>query len=214
MSIKITTTSREFEAEVYKALAYDANKQLKKNFQQIEPRVKLIVAEQMAKSPFLQALVGGGDLRGELGLVAGTESRAVESIKTSVMRTVEVKANYWNDRLQRGGIVVNVQPADMANLLGLDVGKIRTYSKKYGNYELHWLDWVLTRGDETIVANYEYNPATGLGRSRIGNMKKGDSWSVPAEYSGNVDDNFVSRVLQAQETVTRINAVLYLALTE
>jgi hypothetical protein len=65
----------------------------------------------------------------------------------------------------------------------------------YYDGDLHWLDWLLNRGDQIIVVGYEYNPQTGLGRSKLGNMKTGGSFRVPPEFSGTQENNFVTRAL-------------------
>ena len=63
----------------------------------------------------------------------------------------------------------------------------------YKSGDLHWLDWLLKRGDNMIISNYQYNPQTGLGRSGLGNMVGGGSFRVPPQFSGTVDDNFITR---------------------
>jgi hypothetical protein len=69
----------------------------------------------------------------------------------------------------------------------------------YEDGDLHWLQWMLIRGDETIIVGYEYNPQTGLGRSKLGNMKKGNSFRVPPQYAGTSDNNFITRALIGQQ---------------
>ena len=58
---------------------------------------------------------------------------------------------------------------------------------------MHWLDWLLKRGDSIIVVNYQYNPQTGIGRSKLGNMVDGGSFRIPPQFSGTIDDNFITR---------------------
>ena len=43
------------------------------------------------------------------------------------------------------------------------------------------------------MVNYQYNPQTGLGRSGLGNMKPGGAFRVPPQFSGTVENNFITR---------------------
>jgi hypothetical protein len=95
----------------------------------------------------------------------------------------------FNNNL-RGGISINIQPASFVNLLSLQEG-FTTYS----GGTLHWLDWLLLKGDSIIIIDYQYNPKIGLGRSNLGNMIAGGSFRVPPQFSGSEDDNFITRAL-------------------
>ena len=64
--------------------------------------------------------------------------------------------------------------------------------------DLHWLDWLLTLGDKTIVIGYEYKPGTG-GRSGGGTMTKGTAFRVSPSYSGTIEDNFITRAFSNKE---------------
>ena len=107
------------------------------------------------------------------------------------------------DNSLNGGLIINIQPTTFQNLLAL--GEVHV---NYANGDLHWLDWLLTRGDEIIVADYYYNPATGIGRSRLGNMKQGGFFRVPPQYSGTTTDNFVTRALNGNNQINQITDII------
>jgi capsid portal protein len=46
---------------------------------------------------------------------------------------------------------------------------------------------------------YQYEGIPGFGRSRGGIMSEGGSWRVPPQYTGTLDDNFVTRALTNRE---------------
>ena len=104
----------------------------------------------------------------------------------------------FNDSL-KGGIEVNVQPSNFTNLLSLGSGHL-----VYDKGDLHWLSWLLTFGDSIIVVGYEYNPETGLGRANLGNMVEGGSWRVPPEFSGTIQNNFITRALVGEKQAKTI----------
>ena len=67
---------------------------------------------------------------------------------------------------------------------------------------------MLEYGDTIIVANYDYNPQTGLGRSSLGNMKDGTGFRVPPEFSGTLTNNFITRALTEPQQEQRIYNIL------
>jgi len=46
-----------------------------------------------------------------------------------------------------------------------------------------------------IIVNYHYYPESGVGRSNKGFMKKTGTFRVPPQFSGTVDNNFITRAL-------------------
>ena len=91
---------------------------------------------------------------------------------------------------ENGGLEVNFQPSTFDNLIGLPEGHV-----KYSDGDLHWLNWLLNAGDTIIIVNYQYNPATGMGRSGLGTMIPGGVFRVPPQFSGTSDNNFITRAL-------------------
>ena len=89
----------------------------------------------------------------------------------------------------------------MEELSSLSVGQVATLS---GN--LPWLHWLLMRGGSPIIIGFRYK-ADGGGRTGGGIMIPGGVFRIPLEYSGTVDDNFITRALagkEQEEEITRI----------
>ena len=63
---------------------------------------------------------------------------------------------------------------------------------------LDWISWLLTRGDDIVVADYHVVPGNH-GRSGDAVMKQGDFFRVRPEYSGTLDDNCITRALENRE---------------
>jgi hypothetical protein len=57
------------------------------------------------------------------------------------------------------------------------------------------------------VAGYQYNPQTGIGRSKLGNMKTGGSFRVPPEFSGTEQNNFITRALVGSNQEKQISKI-------
>jgi len=69
---------------------------------------------------------------------------------------------------------------------------------------IDWLRWLLFAGDTTINNSYKVSVKEGLGRSHMGIMMKGPSFSfkVRSEFSGVSGNNFVTRaIFRNSETI-------------
>ena len=199
MYFKILDSVSSVEKKVNLAISEEINKRIRKNLVKLKPEVQSFIGDSIINQPEMVSLVGGY-LRGAFGLV--TPELAVNSIIRSVRNSVYVDFRKYDDKL-RGGLTVNVQPSDLASLLSLPEGHV-IYSKG----DLHWLRWLLEYGDTIIVANYDYNPQTGLGRSSLGNMKEGTGFRVPPEFSGTLTNNFITRALTDSQQEKRIYNIL------
>ena len=191
---------------IEEALLDAVNTALSEVDKQYEDDAKNIAGELVAATPEMRSLAkmidGDQNLAGQFGLPAGTEQGAVNAIWNAVADATSAKWNEFTPGFRRGGLIIKVQPKDFANLLALPQGFVHATIAKTGqNYSMHWLQWLLERGDETIVANYQYQPSRGFGRSKVGIMKSegAESWGVPTDYAGTRDDNFITRALRSQE---------------
>ena len=94
-------------------------------------------------------------------------------------------------------------------MLGLQSGHVI-----YEGGDLHWLSWLLTLGDSTIVVGYYYDPETGVGRSGLGTMSEGGFFRVPPEFSGTRANNFVTRALIGNKQQEQILNILKSTMTK
>lgn len=196
--IQLTETVGQIEDKINAALAEDINLLLNKKKARIESKCKALVSNWIVSQPEMMSLRSPtpDSLSGQFGLRPGEDEAAVKDIVASVEDSVSAKFVKLDKKL-RGGIDIYFQPSNFLNLLGLTSGHVY-----YERGDLHWLSWLLEEGDNIIVVNYTYNPSTGLGRSRLGNMKEsGGVFRVPPEFSGTRANNFITRALigSAQE---------------
>lgn len=200
ITLKLLESVDQIENNILSALANQFNASMKSNRTKILNEIKLLLPNWISDQPEMQSLSSGGtsSLVGQFGITIGSAS-IINAIISSVVGSTTMSIVPYNNKLKGGGIEVNIQPDNFANLLNLPQGH-----SVYKGGDLHWLDWLLNRGDEIIVAGYEYNPQTGLGRSRLGNMKEGGSFRVPPEFSGTDKDNFITRALIGSEQEKQI----------
>lgn len=201
IKLKLLDSVNTIEKNVNKAIAEQVNNLLIKKQNILLPKTKALCAGWIEKQPEIDSLYStdADSLAGQFGIQPGIVSAIISSIKTSIQNSITIKFVRYNDKLTNGGLEINFQPSNFNNLLSLPFGHV-----VYEGGDLHWLKWLLTAGDTVIVANYQYNPVTGLGRSGLGNMVGGGSWRVPPQFSGTIDNNFITRALTSPEAYNDI----------
>lgn len=196
MSISLTITDpiATIEKSINQGIANYINQKISNNQNAIANGVRSLVPGWILSQPEIISLTSAdpNSLAGYFG-IAGDTNQIASNIASSVANSLIFKFTPFNSNLN-GGFEIYIQPEDFTNLLGLTEGHT-----VYGGGDLHWLDWLLTRGDEIIISNYQYNPQTGLGRSGMGSMVSGGMFRVPPQFSGTIKDNFVTRALTGME---------------
>lgn len=188
ISIVITDSISKIEKEVNSAIAQAINNEISKNLTKILNSAKALIPSWLSSQPEIMSLKSSdpASLAGQFGFNRSASS-IVDSIIQSVVNATEIKFVPYSKNL-KGGLELRFQPSTFSNLLALPDGHTT-----YNGGDLHWLDWLLKRGDNIIVVNYQYNPQTGLGRSGLGNMIPGGSFRIPPQFSGTDSDNFITR---------------------
>tara|TARA_R110000868_G_scaffold380675_2_gene646692 strand:+ start:1607 stop:2224 length:618 start_codon:yes stop_codon:yes gene_type:complete len=191
ITLQLLDSYRKIQGDIFKAIADELNQKLEKGKSTIENKIKNFVSTQINNS-YEMIELRGGYLQGALGVTY--PQTAVEAIVNSVASSVRVSMVKFNHKLT-GGLWIYIQPSTFANLLTLPAGHT-----VYSGGDLHWLQWLLTLGDKFIVVGYDYSPESGLGRTGLGTMELGGSFRVPPEFSGTLDDNFITRSILTYET--------------
>jgi hypothetical protein len=204
LSIHLTEPTSVIEDKIRGAFAEEINAVIKKNLDTILTKSKEFAQAQILEQPEMQSLVSNtlGSLKAQFGIRTGEDLKAVLDIATAVRESVSVRFSKYNKKLRGGGLEIYFQPSSFTNLLGLQSGHVI-----YEGGDLHWLSWLLTLGDSTIVVGYYYDPETGVGRSGLGTMSEGGFFRVPPEFSGTRANNFVTRALignKQQEQILNI----------
>ncbi len=196
LSVKLLDTNAQIQQAIFTELAKQINQLVNKNNNKVLRELKAQIKEWVVQTPEVSSLLSQGldfSLNALFGLVSGSAPSAVEAIASSVAEATSITINKV-DRNLAGNIQFNFQPKDFGNLLGLPEG----HQLSEEGIDLHWLDWLLTKGDSIIIQGYYYDPK-GEGRSGGGTMKIGGTFRVPPEFSGTVDNNFITRLFVGKE---------------
>lgn len=199
ITLKLLDSTQEIEKKVNKASSEVINTRLNKSLQTVKNNIVSIVSNYILDQPEMQSLYNGY-LKGAFGKI--DSQRSVDAIKLSVINSISVTLDKFTPSL-KGSLSINVQPSSFANLLSLPEGHTI-----YNGGDLHWLEWLLLHGDTIIIVDYYYDPKSGIGRTRLGNMKSGASFRVPPEFSGTIDNNFITRALTNDKIIKDINNIL------
>jgi len=188
ISIRLIDSPAQIEKNITIAIAEYINRVITRDQNKILNRVKALIPSWIESQPEIVSLRSNNpmSLIGQFG-IQGDSNAIVNSIVSSVADATTIKFIKYSANL-KGGLELQFQPAAFGNLLNLSSGHTI-----FQGGDLHWLDWLLLRGDNIIVTNYQYNPATGLGRSGLGNMIDGGAFRIPPQFAGTKDDNFITR---------------------
>ena len=204
--IKILDSTRVIQERVNKASAEVINKKLKSRIGYITNEAKSVAVSFLMSSPEIASL-SGGELAGAFGLTSGGSGAAIAAINQAFVNSIYSEFKPFDKTLRNGGLYIYFQPSSFSNLLNLPEGHVI-----YEKGDLHWLQWLLERGDEIIVAGYSYDAQSGLGRSGLGYMSQGGAFRVPPQFSGTSDDNFITRSLIGRSQERRISKIIQDAL--
>lgn len=196
LTIKLLESNSDIEKKIKTAIAEELNALIKKNFKTAQKRIESSVSGWVTSQPEVQSLLREGvpnSLHAQFGLQAGQGLLSSIEVVNAIIASIEVRVRRADAKLNTG-IDFNIQPENLRNLLGLPSGFTQTEDQDI----LPWLTWLLLEGSNTIVYGYTYVPDLS-GRSGGGTMEAGGSWRIPPEFSGTIDDNFVTRALSNRD---------------
>jgi hypothetical protein len=195
--VKPVGGQRRIASDIAKAILLDINKALKAARPGIERKVKQVILRRLLNSSVVQDLRRGGRLATELGLpdAASRMERIIEIwVKSTKIDFIPLKKA--GSRIT-GGLKIKAIDGTFSDVLGSGEAEFVTAAAK----RLPWLKWLLLEGDKPIIEDFTIGVAPG--RSRTGRAVMvsaiGKSWSVPPEFSGTINNNFVSRAMDGIE---------------
>ena len=213
MSIILKQSDSFITKEVLKRVAKKANGVFSKVAQKAPLLIKGQVESAILECPEINSIQGGGSLLAELGLPKNVASSAPQTIARVVSSNVffEQKTVRVTGNKLIGGLRLGIMPeTSWPAMFGIPEASFNYYSKRYKkSVKLDWLYWLLFMGDNIIVQDFEFD-MNGMGRSGKGTMSSspGSIWKIDSQFSGNQDDNFITRALENPVTVNSILKIL------
>jgi hypothetical protein len=193
ITLKLTQSIFEIQNLINEATAKELNKIVRRRKAITLGKLKNATAKWIAETDEISSITNPApnELKALFGITGS--KNAVQAIIESVAESVVVEILPFDKKL-RGSVTFKFQPQNNLNLLALKEGHQITEK----GTDLHWLDWLLTKGDSVIVIGYRYSPREN-GRGGRGVMKKGGTFRVNPKYSGIIGNNFVSKAFIGRE---------------
>jgi len=189
ISIKILESNNAIVKKIHVALAKAFNKTLSRNVTQIYRGLQPLISSALISSDEMQSL-SGGLLRTDFGLTSDPSSAIVNAIVSSL--NIEIQQAKASAAGIKGGLLITMQPIDYNNLFSLSVAEQITEK----GVSLPWLQWLLTFGQQIIVANFGVEYGDGKGRTGGGHMTVEERpFKVNSQDAGTVDNNFITRAI-------------------
>jgi hypothetical protein len=174
------------------AMALEAEAILSKHI--IELVRSTLVWQDFNSKGFLWKRLGGGVLVSRLEAIAEHWASSI----TWDANTVKVGGSY------ESSIEIRAIKADYSDVLSIPPATFKSITTVPGPYqgkthEIKWLEWLLTKGRTEVVKNYVFGKNIDSTVSRSGGpimiRKKGAGWRIPSQFSGTLDDNFLTKAL-------------------
>lgn len=189
ISIKVLESNNAIMKKIHIALAKEFNKTLSQNVARVYRELQPLISSALMSSDEIKSL-SSGILRIDFGLTSDPSSSIVSAIVSSLNIQIQ-KAKSTASGI-KGGLLITMQPIDYNNLFSLPVAEQMTAK----GASLPWLQWLLTFGQQIIVANFGVEYGAGKGRSGGGYMAVDERpFKVSSQYAGTVDDNFITRAV-------------------
>jgi hypothetical protein len=196
--------------DMLQALLPDLQKYFNKVYREIQINIPRILIFHIKSQPEYSSLLSG-KLMGEFGLPdsASRLSNILSTIESGAI--VQSKPITISGSRIKGSIRLQMVQKDFSDLLSLGDASFTT--EKGAN--LQWLSWLLKEGDSIIIADYTFALGSfASSRTGMGIMREfgGSSWRVPPEFAGNINNNWITRAIDAAssdiekelESLTRI----------
>lgn len=198
-NIQLAESDSEITRIILQAIQDRLNKRLSSITTSLIPKIKTIVADALRSEPEYASLTNG-KLKYEFGI---DNSSAVDNIITKLVNTIELDTQpiKSSSRSLSGGFTLRMMKSDDLNGVIADPDAFVNDQRR--GYQLPWLEWLLLRGNNTIVSNYEVKIGSSP-YSRTGNaimVASTSNWRVPTEFVGTSSNNWTTRAIASSESV-------------
>jgi len=193
--IDIVETDRQIATLILQDIVKQLNRIIPTKLKSIDTKVRLATFNFIKNTTTYESLVRG-ELAGHFGIPIRGRQNRIDNIVAAISNRMEI--SYKPITIQAGrfahGLRFGVLLQDLSEVLGLPGSKILTEKGQV----LPWLDWLLVFGDTIEISEYEIKFQAGKGRSARAIMiaDNAGSWRVPPEFSGTLNDNWLTRAFK------------------
>jgi hypothetical protein len=196
--MKISFTLLENSPEIYKkildALLPDVTSYMQDATSLVKKELPQIIMSSILASPEYTSIVGG-KLRFDFGLVDGSSKvdGLLQIWTNNIMIVYDIPKINGNTIISKFSI--SMIKADYSDVLGSDYAQMIDSLR---GYSLPWLQWLLLDGTKVLIDNHQVVIGPNLrSRTSMAIMRPGSGWSVPNEFAGTQNNNWLTRAIDS-----------------
>ncbi len=208
--IILTDPISKIEDMVMRAAVTELNSRMPKVINNIRNDISYKLKSVFTNAPEYDSLIGA-ELGKEFGIPSSDAINKLDKIINVLADDIEVKFTRFSVRgsIIYGGIQVYIIKDDLKSILSLSEGFVKTDKGQ----DLPWLDWLIVQGDKIIITDYEIkygNYSNSRAGGAIMSKSSGGIWRVPPQFSGTINDNWITRAIDNASTYLEnlINAAI------
>ena len=192
-SMSVVETSEQIISLILDNLKNQINKTIQNSLPKIETEIKNVVKNAFITEPEYGSLKAG-TLRAEFGI---PDPSVVDSVIDLMVDTLEIKndpVKISGNRLSGGFTLTMIKSNDINGVIYSAEANVTDNQK---GYSLPWLEWLLLKGNDTIIQNYSVNYTNSpFSRSGLALMVESkNNWRVHPNFSGNQENNWTTRAI-------------------
>lgn len=199
MDIKLSPEElRKVMRDINRGFLFDLRGKITRAIPHLESVLPAEIKQRIQSSNVIEALQND-NLRYDLGILPEEAIAIANKIPDIIAKAVQVRITIPQDN--KISLIVEMVKDSYDDILSIpEASFIQTYTNKEPK-EIKWLDWLLTKGNTIVVADYcvWYTPGNPNSRSGGAVMAKPGSFRIPPAYAGTLNDNFITRALEGIE---------------
>ena len=195
--LKLVTTPSQFAATVQFLAAKPIDRILTKARPAIQNRISNLLRTAIEASETIQSLKDG-KLQIDFGLTDSAASAATADIVNAVVSSIKVFFKKSRRGKTLGKLVIQIDPATVSAVVQASPHGIYNSNE----HQITWLDWLMTKGTQVVVEDFEVVSTDYDDRSRSGGglmLPTGGVFRVDPEFAGTAGDNFITRAIIAND---------------
>ena len=196
LSLNLIESDAQISKLILEQLKNVIENAVNKSIPKIIIEIKNIIANALRSQPEYASLMTG-TLKAEFGIPDGSKVNQIIEALVNTINFTNKSVSIKNSGLNGGFVLTMMKSNDLNGIIYIDIASVMDEK----GYTLPWLEWLLLRGNESIVKEYSVR-YTNSNRSRSGMalmFRSDKNWRVPPEFAGSQTNNWTTRAVERAE---------------
>lgn len=206
VKLKLSVNDKQIQATLTSLISREIDARITRSIPSITKYARSLITQSFLSSPEVPSLLRG-KLQQDFGLTSDLAQSAVNEILSALIAGVSVKT----ENVETSGVLSYLKSLvwkEKSIVLSVYPNPELYKSIRGGSYisstdrdiNIDWLEWLMTRGTEIIVTGYQVkydpkDPSWSRSNSAIMIKRKSGAFRVDPEFSGTLEDNFITRAI-------------------